>query len=258
MRVVIFLGPSIALAEARAVLPGAIFLPPAAQGDIYRAAVRIPHAIGIIDGYFEHVPSVWHKEILWAMKQGTHVFGASSMGALRAAELAQFGMVGVGKIFDWYAAGTIEDDDEVAVAHASAEDGFLPTSTAMVDIRATLEKAEAQHIISSELRTRLETIAKNLFYAERNYPTILQLAESEQLTGIGRLKNWLVDNKVHQKQDDAKLLLLTLQEKFAQPVFPLRVPYSFQHTQIWERAVRQIGQAEAQILPDALARASTR
>ena len=44
-------------------------------------------AIGIIDGYFERVPSVWHKEILWAMAEGIHVFGSASMGALRAAEL---------------------------------------------------------------------------------------------------------------------------------------------------------------------------
>ena len=47
-------------------------MPPVAQGDIYRAVRRRPRAIGIIDGYFEGVPAVWHKEILWAMAQGIH------------------------------------------------------------------------------------------------------------------------------------------------------------------------------------------
>ena len=60
---------------------------PSAQGDVYRVAQERPSAIGIVDGYFEGVLSVWHKEILWAMAEGIHVFGSASMGALRAAEL---------------------------------------------------------------------------------------------------------------------------------------------------------------------------
>ena len=51
---------------------------------IGRSIAHRPRAIGIIDGYFQQVPSVWHKEILWAMAQGVHVFGSASMGALRA------------------------------------------------------------------------------------------------------------------------------------------------------------------------------
>ena len=47
--------------------------PPVGQGDVYRAATRYrPRAIGIVDGYFHQVPSVWHKEILWAMAEGIH------------------------------------------------------------------------------------------------------------------------------------------------------------------------------------------
>ncbi len=53
----------------------------------------------LIDGYFHQVPSVQHKEILYALHQGLAVFGCSSMGALRAAELADFGMVGIGRVF---------------------------------------------------------------------------------------------------------------------------------------------------------------
>ena len=72
--------------------------PPAGQGDVYRIAQKRPPAIGLIDGRFETCPAVWHKEILWALTQGIPVYGAASMGALRAAELYPFGMIGVGAI----------------------------------------------------------------------------------------------------------------------------------------------------------------
>ena len=94
-----FVGPTLAAADARGVLD-AVYLPPARQGDVYRAVLRDhPRAIGLVDGYFQDVPSVWHKEILWAMARDTQVFGSASMGALRAAELAELGMRGVGRIF---------------------------------------------------------------------------------------------------------------------------------------------------------------
>src|SRR5437764_2123392 len=132
MSVCIFLGPSLSIAEARAELE-AEYLPPVSEGDVYRATLREPSVIGIVDGYFEHVPAVWHKEILWAMSQGIHVFGSASMGALRAAELTAFGMTGVGAIFEACRDGLLEDDDEVAVTHGLAEDGYRTGSDAMVN-----------------------------------------------------------------------------------------------------------------------------
>ena len=68
------------------------------QGDVYRATLDQVQTIAIIDGYFDRVPAVWHKEILWALNMGIRVIGAASMGAIRAAELAPFGMEGVGRI----------------------------------------------------------------------------------------------------------------------------------------------------------------
>ena len=93
--IVVFVGPSLDLASARATLD-ASYEPPARQGDVLRAVTCGAEAIGIIDGYFDWTLSVWHKEILWALTQGAHVYGAASMGALRAAELETFGMHGVG------------------------------------------------------------------------------------------------------------------------------------------------------------------
>src|SRR4030095_17254214 len=93
-----FTGPTISPAEARVELE-AVYLPPAAEGDVYRAALKRPQAIGIIDGYFQSVPTVRHKEVLWAMSRGIHVFGSARIGALRAAQLHPFGMEAAGTVF---------------------------------------------------------------------------------------------------------------------------------------------------------------
>ena len=167
MSVYVFLGPTLPAAEARRELK-AVYLPPVSQGDVYRAAARGARALGIIDGYFDRVPAVWHKEILWAMAQGIPVYGSASMGALRAAELAAFGMEGVGKVFEAYRNGALEDDDEVAVVHGPAESGYRAVSEAMVNLRATLAAAADAGVIRARTQAALEAIAKGLFYPERS------------------------------------------------------------------------------------------
>ena len=96
-RVVVFAGPSLTKADL-AGHPDLEMRPPVRQGDVWRATRNAPRTIAIIDGFFEGVPAVWHKEILWALHEGIPVLGASSMGALRAAEMDAFGMIGVGRI----------------------------------------------------------------------------------------------------------------------------------------------------------------
>ncbi|KYG02992.1 hypothetical protein BE21_53765 [Sorangium cellulosum] len=235
MNLCIFTGPTLPAAEGQQHID-AIFLPPAAQGDIYRAALERPVAIGLIDGYFERVPSVSHKEILWAMAQGIHVLGASSMGALRAAELSLFGMEGVGAIYEGYARGVLDADDEVAVAHAPAEDGYRPVSEALVNIRATLRAAEQTSVIPGATRERLEAVAQRLFYPDRCYPILLRRAEEE---GVPReqttaLREFLRDGRVDQKRSDALALLEVLRGRFTGAVEPKQVRYHFESTDAWE------------------------
>src|SRR4051812_27007288 len=101
-RAVVFLGPSLPVAAARALLPGARFLPPARKGDVYRELHRGVEVVVLIDGVFQSTASVWHRELLAALDNGVTVIGASSMGALRAAELHPHGMIGEGLIYEWY------------------------------------------------------------------------------------------------------------------------------------------------------------
>jgi len=90
-------------------------LPPARCGDILQVTgSEHPSQIVLIDGVFHQDLAVWHKEILYALLERILVIGAASMGALRAAELHQYGMIGIGKIFEMYINGE-EDDSLVAM-----------------------------------------------------------------------------------------------------------------------------------------------
>jgi hypothetical protein len=243
MNVCVFAGPTISPADAGAELE-AVYLPPAAEGDVYRAALKRPQAIGIVDGYFQSTPTVRHKEILWAMSRGIHVFGSSSIGALRAAELAVFGMEGVGTIFELYRDGVLEDDDEVAVAHGPPETGFLAGSEAMVNIRQTLRKAELAGIISKELGTVLEKIGKDLFYPDRKYSVLLRCASEYRQweAELARFQQWLPTGRINQKREDALAMLRVMRRRLGQGLQAKTVSYSFEHTSMWESAWRQSGE----------------
>lgn len=235
MSLIVFCGPSLSHAEGREVVD-ATFLPPAQQGDVYRAAREKPTAIGLIDGLFDQVNAVAHKEILWAMSQGVHILGSGSMGALRAVELATFGMEGVGTIFEWYQRGLLEDDDEVALIHGPAEDSYVPLSEPMVNIRATLAAAEAQGVISRALHGALLQIVKETFYADRSYPLMLARA-LERGIGAGeleRLRDFIRSHPVNQKRLDALRLLEVMRGRFSVGAVPKKVRYHFSHTDAWQ------------------------
>lgn len=175
--IVVFLGPSLSLEQARRRLD-ATYLPPVAQGDILRVLASAPTAIGIVDGLFDRVPAVWHKEILVALESRVLVAGAASMGALRAAELDGFGMRGIGSIYAQYRSGQLEDDDEVAVAHGDAEFGWRPLSEAMVNVRDHCRRAVAAGVLAPCAAAIVIDRAKRLHYPERRYPRILAEARA--------------------------------------------------------------------------------
>jgi hypothetical protein len=242
MAIYVFTGPTLSAGDARAELD-AIYLPPVSQGDVYRAALRDPQAIGIVDGYFERVPAVWHKEILWAMARGIRVYGSASMGALRAAELAAFGMEGIGEIFAMYQDGTLEDDDEVAVAHGPAAEGYRAQSEAMVNIRCTLAAAHASQVIGPDVRAALEFIAQVLFYPQRSYPLILKRGREQGLPAaqLDALRVWLPRGRVDQKREDALAMLRTMRQHLATHPGPKRVEFTLEHTLYWDDATRAAG-----------------
>lgn len=212
-KTIVFLGPSLALPDAKMILPNACYHAPASCGDILRVLRLNPDQIAIIDGMYETTGAIWHKEILVALEAGVAVFGAASMGALRAAELHQFGMQGIGEIFRQFADGTLTDDDEVAVLHQGYTEGYAPINDAMINIRITLDAAVKNKIIDASFATRLITACKQAFYPTRQLQHILNTFAKTDPTPVNHLKTWLAaGNMIDQKQLDAKTLLRTLAE----------------------------------------------
>ena len=239
-RAVIFAGPSLP-PSFRPADPALEWRPPARQGEVYEAARGRPAIIGIADGYFEATPTVWHKEILWAMAEGIHVYGSASIGALRAAELAPFGMIGIGRIFEAYRDGALEDDDEVAVLHGPEELGYPALTEAMVDIRATLDAAVAQRVLDPALAGHLAGVGKSLFYKERTWPAILRCAEGVGVPprSVASLARWLRRSAVNQKRLDALEMMAAIRAHLSVGIKALSVSYRFHATGYHTAAVRR-------------------
>jgi hypothetical protein len=213
-KIVIFLGPSLPIAEAREILD-AIYLPPAKQSDLLSAVTTYkPDIIGLIDGVFLHLPSVWHKEILYAIERGVAVYGASSMGALRAAETEAFGMVGVGEIYRMYASGELIDDDEVVMVHGSQDTGYRRLSEPMVNVRATFNRAKNDGIIDDNLCEQLIAIAKSIYFPERTFITIFRKAATAGISPgkLDKIATFAQNKYIDIKRQDAILLLETLRD----------------------------------------------
>ena len=186
----VFVGPSLPVVEAKKILPDAWYHKPIKCGDILRCMRLNPKTIVIIDGYFEQTASVWHKEILYAIESGITVFGASSMGALRAAELDAYGMIGVGELYQQFAQGEM-DDDEVSFVHEAEFGGRI---VPMCNIRATLKAAlNAGQITQSAADTLIQTL-KSKPYFERAFFELIDDCDCRQ---------WCQTHFVDQKKRDA-------------------------------------------------------
>ncbi len=208
IRPVVFLGPTMPAEDAQAILP-ATYLPPASQGSVITAVQRhSPSAVLLIDGVFQGEPAVRHKEILWALTRGTPVFGAASMGALRAAELCRHGMVGVGLIFRWYRRFALTPDDAVAVLHGPPELGSRPVTVALIDLLLTARRAERLGLVDRDTRYRIERAARTLNFRDRTLTNVIEKAlKAAEQDAAGALRRALARSLVEQKRADATAAL---------------------------------------------------
>lgn len=174
-----FAGPSLhglGASDRERELAGVELRPPAARGDVLAAVAEAPEALVVLDGVYFTVPTVTHKELLYALDSGIRVIGAASLGALRAAELEAFGMVGVGRVFEWFRDGVLDGDDEVAVLHAPAELGYRPLTVALVELRAAVAELESAGRLPRAAGAALVAAVKALPFSERSARRLEALA----------------------------------------------------------------------------------
>lgn len=141
------------------------------------------------------------------------------MGALRAAELHRFGMIGVGSVFAAYASGRLVADDEVALLHAPPALGHWPLTDALVDMRATLCAAARAGVVAPAAARIIRRCAIDRFWQERTWPTVIEdCASLVDEAVLARLEVWLGSGRISIKARDARLCVRVALESWA----PLR------------------------------------
>jgi hypothetical protein len=168
------------------------------------------------------------------------------MGALRAAELQAFGMVGVGRIFELFRDGLLEDDDEVAVAHGPADSGYQPLSEALVNLRDRLAAAVAAGLLDAVAAGQVVARLKALPYPVRSFEAAEAFAR-ELGRGDGALEAFLAAPHASLKQRDAEALLERLAAAAGPPAPP---PVRVERTVFLER-LRLLVATEAEAHPGA-------
>lgn len=167
-RPLVYLGPSVDAPTARRIVPDAVVLPPVRREDLYRAREAGHAHILVIDGSFSHGFAVSPREVVDVIRDGAAVLGASSMGAIRAAECWPAGMVGVGLVYRLYRSGAVQSDDEVAVA-TNPEEGHRALSFALVNVRCAARRAVRAGLLAPAVAREVVAVAERLNFARRSW-----------------------------------------------------------------------------------------
>ncbi|WP_346012322.1 TfuA-like protein [Streptomyces sp. SID3343] len=184
-----FTGPTLSRSEPALAAPGVRVLPPARHGDLFDDAIREGDTVVLLDGLYHQAPALRHKEFLAAMGRGVRVIGAASIGALRAAELAPFGMLGVGDVYAAYARGEIVGDDEVAVGQ-SPDGDFRALTWPMVNLRHVLELAHSAGVLEGERAAALSAALRAIYYPQRTPAAVRAVSRRRGETRFGE---WLAE-----------------------------------------------------------------
>lgn len=204
-RIVIFTGPSLHPCEA-ATLLNATYLPPIKRGDLTPFLTSKPTKVGIIDGEFYQSLAVTPKEVLALLEAGVAVYGAASMGALRAVELHRYGMIGVGSVFRLFRRGVVNADDEVALVYSS--ETYRALSEPLLNTRFALRAAVRRGILIRAEAAKIVSAVKGLYFPERTRDLVLSIAR--KVIGTDRanqLCEFLATDAPDVKGRDARLLV---------------------------------------------------
>ena len=202
-KIIVFIGPSLLPKEANKILE-ADYRPPVSRGDVTKALKDKPDIIVIIDGLFHQKPAVSHKEILEAINNNVIVVGGASMGALRASELDDFGMIGVGQVYKDYRMGNIESDDDVAVV--INPETLEQLSEALVSMNYNFRAARDEGVIDESEYEILVKTAKSIYYPKRTYDKVF-LESKLEIEDVKHIRKFLKENMVDIKREDAVSVL---------------------------------------------------
>lgn len=191
----VFAGPTLPSLPPSLAASGVRLRPPVGHGDLFDPGIHSGDTAVIIDGVYHQAPALRHKEIIAAIGRGVTVIGAASIGALRAAELAPYGMRGVGHIYAAYACAELEGDDEVAVGQ-SPDGEFGALTWPVVNLRQVLRLAVTAGILDSERAVRLLKALRAIYYPQRTWSAVRAVCRRQ---GEAAFTEWLTARLAHDR-----------------------------------------------------------
>lgn len=231
MKTCIFVGPS---GAGLATPPGIDLLPPARLGAVHQAVLAGYRRIAVVDAYFGNVPSVWHKEILFALSTGVDVWGAASTGALRAAELAEYGMRGIGVAYRLFRWGALTDDDELCLLHSDRSSGYKALTMPMINVRFSLRRMRRSGLLSVQAERDLTGSLKSIHFSQRRSDAVNHVfLEYDQASSVALWRAFR-ECYVDVKKRDAAALFAILSSRPDSAV-PDRPQWTFPQTLYWRR-----------------------
>jgi hypothetical protein len=192
-----FAGPTLARAalDGSPRLDGLVVLPPVKRDDLPRItdAPGEPGVLIIVDGYFHLANlSVGHLEIRLAMKRGWQVWGLSSMGAIRAAEMHHLGMRGFGAVFERYRDDPDFRDDEVALLHEPSPP-YREGSEPLVHLRTALADLRTRGVVDDADVAAILDELMAMWFGERSLALFRDLIVRRRPDRADEVRAWMQD-----------------------------------------------------------------
>jgi hypothetical protein len=100
------------------------------------------------------------------MEAGWAVWGLSSMGAIRAAEMHAMGMRGFGQVFEAFHRDGDLADDEVALLHGT-EHPYVPVSEPLIHIRALMSALQTEGRVTADATASILGSLKQMWFGYR-------------------------------------------------------------------------------------------
>lgn len=202
----IYTGLSLTARAVSRVLPSAIVAPPIKRGQLHHDLRAGFHVVGIIDGEFQQSLAVSPSEILDLLRCGVAVYGSSSMGAMRAAELTHCGMRGIGKIFDHIVATPYFKDDHLGQLFFEGRGATMP----LIDFEFALSALTNDGAITKPQRQRLTSMYRRTHFALRSVAHLQATYRGADAATVRQVLASLSRRTTSQKQQDARLLVATI------------------------------------------------
>ncbi|MET7640479.1 TfuA-like protein [Streptomyces sp. NPDC005438] len=170
----VFVGPSL-VGSPLATPCARLTVPPIRDGDLTALinSPTPPARVLVVDGYFGAGQAVNLTEIRDTLRAGVHLYGCSSMGALRAVEAAPWGMTGLGKVFAAYRDSIRTQDENVALLH---DEDYQPLTVPTVNLDALCTLLEDEGAQPGPAGA-FQRAASSLYFGDRTFTALRRLGE---------------------------------------------------------------------------------